>query len=83
MAGRTANQTAQHIAAALIGGHNAVGDHKGSGTDMVRNKADGYVLIVILLILRMGKLADLVPKGANRIHIKDGVHVLDYGSQTL
>ena len=28
MAGRTADQPAQHIAAAFIGGHDTVGDHK-------------------------------------------------------
>ena len=83
MAGGAADQAAQHVAAALVGGHDAVGNHKGSRTDMVGNQTDGNVLRLVLLIFRMGELADLVPEGAHSIHVKDGIHILHHAGQTL
>ena len=42
---RTADQTAQYIAASFVGRHDTIGDHKGSRTDMVCDQTDGYVLL--------------------------------------
>ena len=64
MAGRAADQAAQHIAASLIRRHDSVGNHKGRGTDMVGNQTNGNILRLICLIFCMSELTDLVPGSA-------------------
>ncbi len=83
MAGCTADQTPQHIAPALVAGHNAVGNQKSSGTHMVGNQPDGYVVLLILLVGFAGYLAYLIPDCLHRINVKHGTHVLHYHCKTL
>ena len=60
MAGSPAQQTAQHVAPAFIGGHDAVGNHKGTRFNMVRHNPEGNIRLMILLILLARQLADTV-----------------------
>ena len=83
MAGRPADQTAEHIAPALVGGHDAVGNHKGGGTDVVRDKADGHIVLMVFVVLFAGDLTDFVPQSLDGIHIEDRIHILHYHRQTL
>ena len=50
---------------------------------MVRNQTDGHILLLILLILAAGKFAHFVTKRPDRIHVKDGIHILHHRRQTL
>ena len=52
VAGGPADQTAQYIAPALVGRHDTVGNHECSGTDMVGDQTDGYILLFVFLVLR-------------------------------
>ena len=58
----TADQTAQNIAAALVGRHDAIGDHEGTGLYMISNDTQGNILLVIHLVLSAGQCADLIQK---------------------
>ncbi len=44
VAGGPAQQAAQHVATALVGGQHAVADHEGGGADVVGDHAEGHVL---------------------------------------
>ena len=78
-----ADNSAQDIAPAFIGGHNAVGNHEGSGTDMVGHDTHGNVGIVIFAVFLACHLADLVAQGADGIYVKNGINVLYRNRQTL
>ena len=58
--GSATDQTAKYIASSLIGGHDTVGDHEGSGTDMVGNQTDRNILLRIGLISYAGQSADFI-----------------------
>ena len=81
--GRPAQQTAQHIAASLVGGQHAVADHEGGGTDVVGDDAQRDVLFVGLAVVGAGNLGHLVGDVHDRVHVKKGVHVLAHHRQTL
>ena len=83
MACRTAQQSSEHIASSLIGGHDAVGDHKGTGTDMVSDQTKRNILCLILLIRNSRQLCHLIEKCLNGIYRKDRIHILDDHRQTL
>ena len=57
MAGSPAQKPAEHIAAALVGWHDAVRDHKGTGFDMVGHDPQGNVCFIVLLVFFSGQLA--------------------------
>ena len=48
MAGGAAQQAAQHIAAALVGGHDAVADHKDGAADVVGDHAQRDVALFVV-----------------------------------
>ena len=79
----TADQTAQHIASAFVGGHNTVTNHKGGGTDMVCNQTDGNVRCIILLIFHTCNGTDSVPDCLHGINIKYGIHILYNNCQSF
>ena len=83
MAGCSAQQTAQNIAAAFIAGHNAVAYHKSNGTDMVRDQTQGYILLMVRIVGRACQAAYLIQQRTDGIYIENGIHVLNNNSQTL
>ena len=83
MTGSPADQTAQHVAPSLVGGHNAVGNQEGGRTDMVRDQTDGNVRFVVCSVGFSRDLADPVSQGADGIHVENGIHVLYHHGQTL
>ena len=83
LADRAADQTAEHIAPALVGGHDTVGDHKGSGPDMVGDDTDGNIDLMLFAVFTVGKLTDLVAQGADSVDIEKGLDILYCHSQTL
>ena len=83
VAGGAAQQTAQHVAAALVAGQDAVADHEGGGADVIGDDTQGHVALVALAIVGAGQLADLVGDVHDGIHIKQAVHVLAHAGQTL
>ena len=50
---------------------------------MVRDHADGYVIVIIFSIFFSGKLAYMVAESFERIHVKNRIHVLDHRCQTF
>ena len=83
MAGSAAQQTAQHIAAALIGGQNTVTNHKSSGADMVGDHAERHILGIGFAVVGMGDLADLVGDVHDGVHVKQRGNILANTGQTL
>ncbi len=83
MTGRTADNSPQDIASALVCGHNSVGNHEGCGTHMVRHDTDGNVPFIFFLIFLAGNLAYPVSERANGIHVKNGIYILNHRSKTL
>ena len=78
-----AEQTAQDIAATLVGRQDAVADHKGGASDMVGDDAQGDVHLMALAVVSAGQLADLMGDVHNGIDIKEGVNALADNCQTL
>ena len=78
-----AQQAAQDVAPALIGGAHAVGDHHGGRADMVSDDTQGNVLLVALAVVGAGDLADLVGDIHHGVHVKEGVHLLADAGQAL
>ena len=83
VAGRSSQQTAQHIAAALVAGQHTVADHEGGGTDMVGDDAQGHVFLAALAVARTGDLGDLVRDVHHGVDIKERIDVLAHDGQTL
>ncbi len=83
MTGRTADNSPQDIASALVCGHNSVGNHEGCGTHMIRHDTDGNVPFIFFLIFLAGNLAYPVSERANGIHVKNGIYILNHRSKTL
>ena len=78
-----AEQTAEDIAPALVGGKHAVADHHHGRPDVVRNHTQAHVRLVALSIMGVGDFADLVGDVHDGVHIKEGTHVLTHAGQTL
>ena len=83
VAGRPAQQTAQHIAPAFVGGQYAVADHHDSRADVVGNHPQGHVGLMALAIVGAGDLADLIGDIHHRVHVKEGVYILHHAGKTL
>ena len=83
MAGGAAQQAAQHVAAALVGGQNAVADHEDAAADMVGDDAQGHVHLMALAVVGAGQLAHLVGDVHDRVHIEEGLHILADNGQAL
>ena len=50
---------------------------------MVCDQTDRNIFFLVFLILCMSQLTYLISQGTESIHIKNGIYVLDYRSQTL
>ena len=83
MTDSTAQDTAQHIAAALIRRQDAIHDHDSHGTSMVGNDLQGNILGLILAILHAGNLGSILDNGEQQVRLEVGLLVLHHGSQTL
>jgi len=83
VAGGPAQQAAQHVAPALVGGQHTVADHEAGGTDMVGDDPEGYVLLLALAVAGTGDLRNLIGNVHHGVHIEQRVHILADNSQTL
>ena len=83
VAGSPAQQAAQHIAPALVGGQHAVADHKHGGADVVGNHPEGHVLLPALAVVGVGDLGHLVGDIHYRVHVEQGAHPLAHAGQPL
>ena len=81
-AGSAPQDTAQHVAAAFVGRHDAVSDHKGAGTGMVSDNPEGETAM-IAVILFAGQLLYPADQTAHNIGIVIGIYLLQDGSHTL
>ena len=81
--GSPPQQTAQHIAPALVAGQNAVSDHKGRCPDMVRDDPERHVHLDTLAVGSAGDLGDLVGDVHDGIHIEEAVYILAHNGQSL
>ena len=78
-----AEQTAEDIAPALVGGKDAVADHKGRAADVVGDDAQGNVHLMALAVICAGKLADLVGDVHDCVDVKERVNVLADDGKTF
>ncbi len=78
-----AQKTAQHISPSLIGRHDPVRYHKCHRTDMICDNTDGNIFFCLCPIGYPGKFTYLIPDRLDRVHIKDGIHILHHDSKTL
>ena len=78
-----ADNSAQDIASAFIGGHDTIGDHESSGTDMVGHDTHGYVGVIVIAVFLACHLADLIAQSADGINVKNRINVLYGDRQTL
>ena len=83
VAGRAAQQAAKHITPPLIGGQDAVTNHKCCGADVIGDDTQGYIPLLTLAIECSGKLGDLIGDVHHGVHIEQGVHILAHNRQTL
>ena len=70
VAGSAAQQAAHNVAAALVGGQDAVRRHKDGGADVVGNHADGNIILLILAVLLAGNTLHMVQNGGNGVNLK-------------
>ena len=80
---RTADQAAQNVAAALIGRHDTIGNHEGTGLHVISDDTQRNVFLVVHLVLGMCQSADLIQKGFVGIYREQRIYVLNDNSQTL
>ena len=83
VAGGPAQQAAQDIAPAGVGGGNAVGNHKGGGADMVGDDPQGNVGAVVLVVGHAGDFGNLFHDVLDGIHLKEVVYPLHDAGKTL
>ena len=76
-----AEQAAQDVAPALVGGENAVADHEGRRTDMVGDDAQGHVSLVGLLIVCAGDLGDFIRDVHDSVDVEQGRDVLTHAGK--
>ena len=81
--GGPAQQAAEHIAPPLVGGQDAVGNHKGRGPNVVRYDPQRHIRPVTLAISGARQCRDPVGDVHHRVHIKKTVHILTNHSQPL
>ena len=83
VARRAAQQAAQNVAAALVGGQHTVRDHKDGSANMVGDDAQGNVALLALAVACAGQLRHLVGNVHHGIDVEQGIHVLADDRQTL
>ena len=83
MARRAAQQAAQHITAALVGGQDAVRHHEHRGTDVVGDDADGDIVFFVVAVVLAGDLLDMVQHRSHGVDLKQVADILHHAGQTL
>ena len=83
VAGSPAEEPAEHVAPAFVGGEHAVADHKHGGADVVGDHPQRHVLGGGLAVVGVGDLGHLVGDVHDGIHVKQGGHVLAHAGQPL
>ena len=83
MTSRTAEQTAQNVAASLVGRNNAVADHHDGGTDVVGDYAERDIGLIVLTVALSGNTGDMIGDIADGIDVKQRVDILHDTGQTL
>ena len=83
MAGSAAEQTAQHVAAAFVGGQDAVRHHEGAAADVVGDDADGDVLLGVGTVGLAGDVLHMVQHALDGIDLEQVAHALHHAGQTL
>ena len=78
-----AQQAAQDVAPALVGGENAVADHEGRRTDMVGDDAERHVGLVGLLIVCAGDLGDFIRDVHDSVDVEQGRDVLTHAGKAF
>ena len=83
VAGRAAQQAAQHIAAALVGGQDAVRHHEGAAADVVGDDADGDIGLFVLAVGLAGDVLHMVQHALDGVHLEQVAHALHHAGQAL
>ena len=83
VAGRPAEEPAQHIAPPLVGGQHPIADHKGGRANVVGDDPQGHVAGLAVPVMGAGDVRDLVGDVHHRVHIEQGVYILAHHSQPL
>ena len=83
MAGSTAQQAAQHIAAALVGRQDTIGHHEGAAADVVGDDTDGDVVLGIFAIGLVCDVLHMVQHALDGIDLEQVAHALHHAGQTL
>ena len=83
VAASATDDSAENVAAALVGGDNGVGDHKHCGADVVGDNADRNIVVLIIAVLLAGDLANLTDNLLNGVDLEHIVNALHYASKAL
>ena len=83
VAGSAAEQTAQHVAAALVGGQDAVGHHEGAAADVVGDDADGDIILGIRAVGLARDVLHVVQHALDGIDLEQIADALHHAGQTL
>ena len=83
MAGGPAQQPPQHIAPALVGGKDAVADHKRGRADVIGDDPQGHIPLFRLAVVSAGELGHLVGDVHHGVHVEQALHILAHAGQTL
>ncbi|KAF5038086.1 hypothetical protein DSECCO2_557960 [anaerobic digester metagenome] len=78
-----ADQAAQHVAAPLVGGQDAVGDHEGHGTAVVGDDAQGGVRLVVGAVGHPGNAAGVLDDGLEQVGVEVRIHALAHGGDAF
>ena len=81
--GGTAQQAAQDVAAAVVGGMHAVAHKHDGGADVVGDDAQGHVGLGIHAALDTGELADFLGDGGHGVDLEERVNLLHDAGDTL
>ena len=76
-------QTAQNIPPSFVRRHDPVRDHKGYGTDVIRDHTDGHICVVRFAVLCACQSTHMLPQSLDGIHVKHGIYALYDTGQTL
>jgi len=79
----SADNPPQHITAAFIGGHHAVGQKKGRGTDVIGDHPVGRCELARRVEGSLHKLPDSLKEGHKKIGVVIGLDLLEYGGNAL
>ena len=79
----TAKDSTKNVAASLVGGDNAVGDHKRCASYVVGNYADGDIVVLIVAVALACDLANGIEKSANGINLKEVTNALHYAGKSF